>query len=125
MHWRNETLALTGAAVMTGEPNSNSSQNTHQQQRARRSTEMNLNTKARITIATLNINGRQEVGKGPLSKWADIIRMVTENRISILAVQETHLDTANEDVLNTWYKDKVRIVNSADPDRPHASAGVS
>jgi exonuclease III len=86
---------------------------------------MNLNTKARITIATLNINRRQEAGKGPLSKWADIIKIVTENRISILAVQETHLDTADEGVLNTWYKDKVRIINSADPDRPHASARVA
>jgi exonuclease III len=71
------------------------------------------------------MNGRQETGKGPLSKWADIVKLVNENRIGILAVQETHLDTDDEDTLNDWYKDRVRIINSADPDRPHSSAGVA
>jgi exonuclease III len=58
-------------------------------------------------------------------KWADIIKQMTENKIGILAVQEMHLNTKDKDTLNTWYKDKVRIINSADPARPHTSAGVA
>jgi hypothetical protein len=113
---RNGRTALTGATITPVEQGDDLRQNAQPQQQATRSANTLLNTKARIKIAMLNINGCQETGKGPLSKWADIVRVMSENKISILAVQETHLDTVDKDTLNELYGNKIRIINSADPE---------
>jgi hypothetical protein len=125
MPQRNKTVVLTGTTNTPAYADNNTSQNSSQQQQTQGDTNMNLNTKAKITVATLNMNEQQEAGMGPLSKWADITKMVIENRIGILAVQEMHLDNEDKDMLNQWYKDKVRVINSADPNWPHASARVA
>jgi hypothetical protein len=69
MPWRNETVVLTGTTSTPAYADNNTSQNSSRQQQTRGETSMNLNTKAKITVATLNMNGRQEAGMGPLSKW--------------------------------------------------------
>jgi hypothetical protein len=52
--------------------------------------------KANINIASLNINGYAAPANNMngIEKWSAIYQMMKENKIAILAVQETHLDNA-------------------------------
>jgi exonuclease III len=56
-------------------------------------TNPNKKSRANISLATLNMKGRASLPLGPsqISKWATINRMMRENKIDILCVQETHL----------------------------------
>lgn len=50
-------------------------------------------TRANLTIATLNMQGRgANSAFDPNNKWHHINQLMTENKLSILALQETHLD---------------------------------
>ena len=54
-------------------------------------------SRASALIATLNMKGRSspDCGPGPLSKWTTVHRVLREKKISILCLQETHLDEAH------------------------------
>ena len=90
-------------------------------------TRSNRAAKATITIATLNINGFTAPSHNMtgIEKWSTIYRTMTDQKIAILAVQETHLD---EDLLNRvtqCYGKRLTLITSFDPDSPRASAGVA
>src|SRR6266478_8927077 len=60
---------------------------------------------ATITIATLNVNGftapsHNMTGK---EKWSTIYRAMSDQRIAILAIQETHLDDELLSQVNQCY----------------------
>ncbi|KZT18892.1 hypothetical protein NEOLEDRAFT_1079062, partial [Neolentinus lepideus HHB14362 ss-1] len=85
------------------------------------------NTRANITLGSLNINGRHahQLGHSPISKWSSVHSLMRDQRIGILAVQETHLNNEYIDNINELYSKRIHVLNSADPDRPTASAGVA
>ncbi|KAI0047995.1 DNase I-like protein, partial [Auriscalpium vulgare] len=59
------------------------------------------------------------------SKWPEVINTIRSKRIGILALQETHLTDESLASLQQFHGRDAVILNSADPDRPSASAGVA
>jgi exonuclease III len=83
--------------------------------------------RANINIATLNMNGYAAPSNNMshLEKWTMINQTINKHRITILALQETHLDQERVDTLLTLYGKKMDIVFSMDPNAPRATAGVA
>ncbi|KAK0467571.1 Endonuclease/exonuclease/phosphatase [Armillaria novae-zelandiae] len=84
----------------------------------------NKRTKAWWTIASLNMKGRG--AQNPLrSKWADVNRMMREQKISLLTLQETHLSRDYADEVLQMYGKSMEIFFSADERNPTGKAGVA
>ena len=83
--------------------------------------------KATITVATLNINGFKAPSHNMtgVQKWSTIYRTMSDQKIAILALQETHLDEERLDQVAQCYGKRLTIITSPDPDTPRASAGVA
>ncbi|KAI0072921.1 DNase I-like protein [Panus rudis PR-1116 ss-1] len=81
------------------------------------------NTRAQLKIASLNMRGFGN----PLSnnKWNDIHRMIKEERIGVLALQETHLTHDRVCSLRAQYGRRLEIIYSPDPTEPSQRAGVA
>ncbi|EIN04891.1 hypothetical protein PUNSTDRAFT_138089 [Punctularia strigosozonata HHB-11173 SS5] len=79
---------------------------------------------AHLKVATLNMNGHTVQGGTPLNKWNDIHAMMRDNKIAIIALQETHLTEQNLEAITRMYGKRLWIYNSADPEQPSNSAGV-
>jgi len=60
-----------------------------------------------------------------IDKWAMVNQTIYNERIAILALQETHLDQKLLDRVNSCFGKNLEIVNSALPNNPRASAGVA
>ena len=60
-----------------------------------------------------------------LEKWSMINQTLNKRKIAILALQETHLDEGTKENILESFGKKMTIINSPDPDRPRASAGVA
>lgn len=58
-------------------------------------------------------------------KWRTISHTMHAEKIAILAIQESHLDQNMTELLGENFKKNLIILNSAHPDNPQASAGVS
>ncbi|KZT18157.1 DNase I-like protein, partial [Neolentinus lepideus HHB14362 ss-1] len=73
------------------------------------------------------MNGRhsQQLGHSPISKWGSIHSLMRDQRLGILAIQETHLNNEYSDNIQELYSKRLHVLNSPDPDRPTASAGVA
>ena len=83
--------------------------------------------RASISIASLNMNGFTAPTRSlnGIDKWSTVSRTMNKHKITILAIQETHLD---DDCLNevlSIFGHKLTIITSPDPASPHASAGVA
>jgi len=80
-----------------------------------------------INIATLNLNGAAAPSQGMnhIDKWATINSTIRNEKIAILALQETHLDGRMLDDINRCFGKNFDIANSSDPGNPRASAGVA
>ncbi len=79
-----------------------------------------------IQVASLNINGfgnliRDHDG----NKWGRLYRMMSEHRIGILLLQETHLTRERTAAIHEMYARKIRIYHSANPDAPTQRDGVA
>ena len=86
------------------------------------------NTRANILLATLNIKGRSSVTsetRNQVSKWTDIHRFIRQKQISILCVQETHLEQTHVDTITALYGKRLDVHNSPLPSNPGVSAGVA
>jgi exonuclease III len=57
-------------------------------------------------------------------KWNMISGAIHAERAAILAIQESHLDQDITKQLGTNFEKNLKILNSAHPDNPQASAGV-
>ena len=87
----------------------------------------NSKEKANINIASLNVNGASASREGMscIEKWAAINHMIYNERIAILALQETHLDQTLLDQIIECFGKNLEIMNSPLPANPCASAGVA
>ena len=86
-----------------------------------------LRLRANITIATLNINGYTAPASNMtgIEKWSAINRTINDNRIAILALQETHLDHDSLQQVRACFGGRLEIVTSQHPNNPRATAGVA
>ena len=80
-------------------------------------------TKAVLKLATLNIRGGGSVATQ--GKWNHINQIIRDKKIAILAIQESHLNEASLNNLNTFYHKRMKIWNSEDPINPSAGKGVA
>ena len=73
------------------------------------------NTKANITVATLNMRGRASttLGPSPISKWAEISNLMKKNRIGILALQEMHLMEEYLSDIHKLHGRRLLVLNSS------------
>lgn len=87
----------------------------------------NPKEKANINIASLNMNRATAPSENMscIDKWAMVNRIIHNERIAILALQETHLDQHLLDQVKNCFGKNLEITNSALPDSPRASAGVA
>lgn len=82
------------------------------------------NTRAKIRLAALNINGRI-FSETRSSKWPEISRIMYEEKIGILAVGETHLSEEQAEVVKEDLAcRRLKLFVSIDPEHPN-SAGVA
>jgi exonuclease III len=77
----------------------------------------NKNTRANLKIASLNMKGRWH---RCVDKWCHINQVMRDRKISLLALQETHLTKSEEDSLNSVFHEKLHIVSSIDTTHPNA-----
>ena len=86
-----------------------------------------LRKRANIRIGTININGlhTSTEGTNAFEKWAEINATMKNERIAILAVQETHLDDQNIEAIHQALGKRLMIINSQLERNPRASAGVA
>ena len=78
----------------------------------------NKTLRASITIASLNINGGGTVQTR--ENWQGVDQMLRNNKIGILAVQETHLREDTIDSLHAQFHQRLHIINSSVPECPNA-----
>ena len=57
-------------------------------------------------------------------KWLHINQLVRDDKIAILALQETHLDQEQTDNVNSMFQDTLHVIASADPEN-NAARGVA
>ena len=60
-----------------------------------------------------------------IEKWAMVNRTIYNERIAILALQETHLDQQLLEQIQSCFGKNLEIINSPLPSNPRASAGVA
>ena len=84
-------------------------------------------TRATINIASLNINGytAQSCRMTGIEKWSAINRTMSDHKIAIMALQETHLDQALLQDVENCFGRRLTIVISQSPTSPRATAGVA
>ena len=83
--------------------------------------------KATITIATLNVNGftAPSHNMSGIEKWSTIHRTMIDQKIAILALQETHLDHDLLSQVTQCYNKRLYTITSFSPTNPRTSAGVA
>ena len=64
-------------------------------------------------------------GPGPISKWAAVSRTMRQDKIGLLALQETHLSDQLAAQTSALYQRRLTIINSQGSDNPSGSAGVA
>ncbi|KAJ3474750.1 hypothetical protein NLI96_g12277 [Meripilus lineatus] len=60
-----------------------------------------------------------------VSKWTKISQTMTEMRIGVLALQETHLDERHLQSIERLYGRKLKVFNTSDPRDPTRAKGVA
>ncbi|OSC96248.1 DNase I-like protein, partial [Trametes coccinea BRFM310] len=79
-----------------------------------------------ISIATMNMNGFGNLRPDhPDNKWRTMYKMIKNNRIGILLLQETHLTPERRESVSSMFKGRIKILYSAHPDSPTRREGVA
>ncbi|TFK80514.1 DNase I-like protein, partial [Polyporus arcularius HHB13444] len=82
--------------------------------------------KATIQFGSLNINGFGNLLRDhPDNKWGKLYRVMSEHRIGILFLQETHLTDERVASIHSMFARKIRVFHSANPDAPTQRDGVA
>ena len=83
--------------------------------------------KANINIASLNVSGFASPtnSMNGIEKWSSIYQTMKENKIAILALQETHLNNDILQAINMCFGKRIQILNLQLPTNPSTSAGVA
>ena len=86
-----------------------------------------IRKRANVRIGTININGLHTTAEGThtFEKWAEINVTMKNEKIAILAVQETHLDEQSTDAIHRAFGKRLLVINSQLEDNPRASAGAA
>ncbi len=89
-----------------------------------------LRSRGAIKVASLNMNGAHSRsarpdGSSSQDKWMLINQLMRQNRIAILALQETHYTQLQADRVNQIFTGLMQVHVSPDPDSPHAARGVA
>ncbi|KAJ7679586.1 hypothetical protein B0H17DRAFT_1139122 [Mycena rosella] len=84
-------------------------------------------TRSSLNVGSLNIAGRDIATHMSRSnhKSKFVKRMVDENRLGILAMQETHLDDCGAADFHKIYQSWFKTIHSAHPTSPNSTAGVA
>ncbi|KAI0741087.1 Endonuclease/exonuclease/phosphatase, partial [Earliella scabrosa] len=83
-------------------------------------------TKAKLKFASLNMRGGGPIGGPPEGdKWLMLNQLMRDNRIAVMALQETHLTNERHETLRRLFGDVLEIVSSPDPDNPTGARGVA
>ncbi|EIW58188.1 DNase I-like protein, partial [Trametes versicolor FP-101664 SS1] len=69
--------------------------------------------------------GCAPAGLDTSEKWLRINQLVRDQKIAVLAVQETHLTAERAERLNDLFESSIRVMCSPDPDAPTAAKGVA
>ncbi|KAI0832658.1 Endonuclease/exonuclease/phosphatase, partial [Trametes gibbosa] len=79
-----------------------------------------------VKIATLNINGFGTLQRDhPDNKWGHLYRMMNDQRIGVLMLQETHLTEQRRADLHQMFAGRIKIFHSAHPESPTQKEGVA
>ncbi|RDX52304.1 hypothetical protein OH76DRAFT_1480887 [Lentinus brumalis] len=79
-----------------------------------------------VQVASLNINGFGNLVRDHVdNKWGRLYRVMSENRIGILLLQETHLTDERTASIHTIFAKKLRVLHSANPESPTQREGVA
>ncbi|KAJ3008139.1 hypothetical protein NUW54_g3268 [Trametes sanguinea] len=82
--------------------------------------------KTSIKMATLNMNGFGNLrADSSDNKWRTMYKMIKNNRIGILVLQETHLTPERRTDIAKMFKGRIKILHSAHPDAPTRKEGVA
>ncbi len=82
--------------------------------------------KSAIQLASLNMNGFGNLIRDhPGNKWGRIYRVMSEHRIGILLLQETHLTAERTAAIHKMFAKKIRIFSSEHPEAPTQRDGVA
>ncbi|EIW60172.1 DNase I-like protein, partial [Trametes versicolor FP-101664 SS1] len=82
--------------------------------------------KTAVRIATLNMNGFGCLAKDhPDNKWGKIYRLMSEQRIGVLMLQETHLTEQRRADVQRMFAGRIKIYSSAHPTAPTQREGVA
>ncbi|KAI0718698.1 Endonuclease/exonuclease/phosphatase, partial [Cerioporus squamosus] len=89
-----------------------------------------VRSRGALKVASLNINGAHSRARGSFGgssqdKWMLLNQLMRQNRIAILALQETHYTLAQADRLNSLFEGLMKVFVSPDPDSPNAARGVA
>jgi len=60
-----------------------------------------------------------------IKKWSTVNKTISEHKIAILALQETHLDQALLHDINTCFGKRLMVLNFQDLNNPCATVGVT
>ncbi|KAI9058074.1 DNase I-like protein, partial [Trametes sanguinea] len=83
-------------------------------------------TRARIRIGTLNIKGYgSDIRNGVSGKWLLINQLMKENKLSVLAIQETHLTQDRANDLTRLFGPRLKFFVSNHPTSPSRAAGIA
>ena len=83
-------------------------------------------TRAHLKVASLNMRGiGTQAPLDPNNKWSALSYLIREQKIGILAIQETHLTDEAIDNLHRAYGKRLQIYHSSDPENPSQRAGVA
>ncbi len=83
-------------------------------------------TRSKITVATLNMRGFHDRRTGQqYDKWWSVNQVLRDERLAIVAIQETHLNQERTEMLNELFKATMWVVASHDPVNPTGARGVA
>ncbi len=106
--------------------NTQSQNETGSREAGTRASKNRFERKTALQIASLNINGFGNfVRDHPDNKWGRIYRMMSEHRIGVLMLQETHLTDERVASIHKMFARKIRVFFSANPDAPTQREGVA
>ncbi|KAL1744252.1 Endonuclease/exonuclease/phosphatase [Schizophyllum fasciatum] len=77
-------------------------------------------------VASLNINGFGSLARDhPLNKWGMIHRLMTDKKIAVMLLQETHLTEERKNTIERMFGKRLKIFHSPDPTNPTQRTGVA
>ncbi len=92
----------------------------------RRSKKKRQERKAVLQVASLNINGYGNLIRDHKdNKWGRLYRMMSEHKIGILLLQETHLTDERKAAIHKMFARRIKVFHSPHPESPTQKEGVA